>query len=392
MPNTALHTAIQELLVRDNFAGIPGLGGFLLKPADSTVNAYTKELKPTHSQLIFNVQLNDNDGQLAHLLSVTQGISYKDAMGQIELAVTELKSQLNQKKYATFFPFGNFFQNDNKGIFFVARQQFNLHLPNYGLQPLKWETQKTQLKSQSNIPTASNREAAQITEPTSERIEEAQVIGVSEEHIHNAESKQSNNVWWSIAASFAVVSVSALTLSIATLTWFGAYKERQAYASMVPNSGVNPNDNSEINQPQNTEADFVYVNGKLIRINSAQNHGLNKTATNNSSNEESMVSVEKPFIEEIDLLNPEVYLNHILEQKGSYFLVGGSYITQKAAKIECKQWNGAGNPATILKPSNSSFYRIILGRFESKEQAQDFSVNIKTIPGASISMTRWNLR
>lgn len=183
MPDLALHTAIQELLIRDNFAGIPGLGGFLLKPADPTVNAYTKELKPTHSHLVFNAQLKDNDGQLAHLVSISQGISYKEAMVQIDLVVTELKNQLNNKRYATFFPFGNFFQNENKGIFFVARQQFNLHLPNYGLQPLKWESQKQQKTSASYDTSTSKFIASSALESEEKPVEEALVIGVSDEII-----------------------------------------------------------------------------------------------------------------------------------------------------------------------------------------------------------------
>ena len=234
MPNLGLHTAIQELLLRDQFACIPRLGGFLLRPADSTVNAYTKELKPTHSQLVFNPQLSENDGQLAHLISVSQGIGYKDAMLQIEAIVSELNTQLQQKRYATFFPFGNFFQNENKGVFFVARQQLNLHLPNYGLQPLKWDSKviaeiKPFANSQNSISPHTSTSHALPSEP-----EEAQIVAVSEEHIEAIEKKQQGNVWWNVAASFAVISVSALTLTIASLTWVGAYQEKQAYASLNP--------------------------------------------------------------------------------------------------------------------------------------------------------------
>ena len=390
MPNLALHTAIQELLIRDNFAGIPGLGGFLLKPADPTVNAYTKELKPTHSHLVFNAQLKDNDGQLAHLVSISQGIRYKEAMVQIDLVVSELKNQLNNKRYATFFPFGNFFQNENKGIFFVARQQFNLHLPNYGLQPLKWESQKQQKTSASYDTSTSKFIASSALESEEKPVEEALVIGVSDEQIQNAETKQSTNIWWTVAASFAIISVSALTLTIATMTWFGAYNERQAYASMVPNSSTIENSSTESNSKTTLPSDFVYVNGKLIKIKSVETNNSLGSTSNKGNNESN--SITKNIESEINLLDPQVYLNHLLDQKGTIFLVGGSYITKKAADIECKQWIGAGNPATILKPSNSSFYRIILGRFQSKEQAQEYSVNIKTIPSASISMTRWNLR
>lgn len=390
-----INNAIQELLLRDQFVSIPGLGGFLLRPADSTVNAYTKELKPTHSQLVFNAQLKENDGQLAHLISVTQGIGYKDAMIQIESVVSELQVQLNVKRYATFFPFGNFFQNENKGIFFVARQQFNLHLPNYGLQPLKWDRanldwNNAQKQAKTALTSFANPALAEPTE------EEAQIVGVSEEHVETIQKKQHGNIWWNIAASFVIFSVSALTLTIATMTWLGAYQERQALASMSPDFS-NSKTNSEIaaKPTQPTESDFVYINGKLIKIkNSATKNQETSIVEDKILSEVSGLENVAPFesIEKSQLLNPDTYLNYLLDKNGSYFLVAGSYITPKAAQIECRQWNSLGTPAAIFKPKNSSFYRIVLGRFLSKEDATNYSVTIKTFQGASISMTRWNLR
>lgn len=398
MPNLAVHNAIQELLLRDQFASIPALGGFLLRPADSTVNAYTKELKPTHSQLVFNPQLSENDGQMAHLISVSQGISYKEAMTQIELVVSELQTQLKSKRYATFFPFGNFFQNENKGIFFVPRQQFNLHLPNYGLQPLKWESQNNNWKNtqkQTKIAVSSLNNT--LLSPAKQIEEDAQVVGVSDEHIETIQKKQHDNIWWNIAASFVIFSVSALTVTIATMTWLGAYQERQAYASMSPSMNANQLSNKvETATTPHKESDFVYINGKLIKI---KNSRSNKELTNESQSiNESITSAftenhaTSENLEDEDLLNPSTYLNHLLDKDGTFFLIAGTYITHKAAQIECRQWNGMGTPAAIFKPKNSSFYRIVLGRFLSKEDATKYSVTIKTFRGASISMTRWNLR
>ena len=401
MPNLGLHTAIQELLLRDQFACIPRLGGFLLRPADSTVNAYTKELKPTHSQLVFNAQLSENDGQLAHLLSVSQGISYKDAMLQIEAIVSELNTQLQQKRYATFFPFGNFFQNENKGVFFVARQQFNLHLPNYGLQPLKWESKViAEIKPLGNSgntlnPHHSPSNALQ-TEP-----EEAKIVAVSEEHIEAVEKKQQANMWWNVAASFAVISVSALTLTIASLTWVGAYQEKQAYASLNPvihttAEMASEESNIEVgvsNQTNEKNASFVYINGTLVKIEAEnQKHSPSLNALENTSVNPDNAE-QNPTSRELNLLDAETYHSYLLDQKqGDFFLVSGSYLTANAAQIECQQWIGQGTPAAIFKPQNSSFYRIVLGRFVTKEEASEYSVTLKTISNANLSMTRWNLR
>lgn len=117
MPNPAIHNAIEELLLRDQFACIPSLGGFLLKASSPTVNGYTQELKPTHSLLVFNAQLQNNDGQLAHLLSVSTGLSYKDALTQIDSFVADIRLQLNKKRYATFFLLGTSFITNTKEYF-----------------------------------------------------------------------------------------------------------------------------------------------------------------------------------------------------------------------------------------------------------------------------------
>ncbi len=398
MPNLALHTAIEELLLRDHFACIPQLGGFLLKASDSTVNAYTKELKPTHSQLVFNPQLSENDGQLAHLLSISTGITYKDALSQIESAVSELKTQLRQKRYATFFPFGNFFHNEHKGIFFVARQQFNLHLPNYGLQPVKWEAHNA--KSQS---AKVAKVWPQLNTLLESETEEATVMSVSAEHVDSAAEKTRSNAWWQIAASFVVISISALTLTISTMTWMEAYQERQQYASLSPLYSSDIEESKEViatnggksQKEPNSQSDFVYINGKLIKIN-----GNVRENSSYSHGESATTEISEPVIKSepnegettSTILNADAYLDQLLDQTGSIFIVGGSYMTANAARIECQQWIQAGTPAAIFKPKNSSFYRIVLGRFNTKQEANDYSVNIKSIPNANLSMVRWNIK
>ena len=408
MPNPAIHNAIEELLLRDQFACIPSLGGFLLKASSPTVNGYTQELKPTHSLLVFNAQLQNNDGQLAHLLSVSTGLSYKDALTQIDSFVADIRLQLNKKRYATFFPFGNFFHNEHKGIFFVPRQQFNLHLPNFGLQPLKWNSTipKAARNSSNAIPQEVNTLEIPFSSPHSFGIpEDAQVMSVSSEHITQSELQSHTNIWWKVAAGFAIVSVSALTLSISLMTWMGAYQERQQYANLTPALPKLSNTTTE-NNPVSTQAnditgtDIIYVNGKLIRINKptennpvpTQTEVQSKATIEKNTNAIEKVPSDNSDVKAITFQSASDFHEHLLNKKGSYFLVGGSYLTTKAAEIECQQWFIKGTPATVFKPTKSSFHRIVLGRFLTKEEVQAYSVTIDMIPGANLSMFRWDLR
>lgn len=378
MVQPALNNAIESVLLKEQFVCIPHLGSFFLREAEATINNYTGEIKPSHSLLAFNAQLTENDGNLAHALSKELGISYKEAMSLLADKVDELKRQIQQKKYASFFPFGNFFLNKQGEIFFVPRQQYNLHLPNFGLQSLKWERQ------QKPVQTSNWSQEQKIESPS----EDAVVVSFSEEHISQSETEHRSNPLWKMAASFAVISVSALALSIAVMSWIGIYNQGQQMASMTTVSIITPSQ-----EAPTPKQEYVYVNGRLLKLE-------DKEAANNSPSHEvqdenhfqGVETSEEASTTEKKILSIEEYQKVLLnKQLGQYFLVGGSYLTKPAAELECQQWNAKGLNATLFKPSGSSFLKVILGRFQTKEEVQNFTVNIKGIPEGSLSMTRWNI-
>jgi len=385
MLNPALHTAIESVLLKESFVCIPGLGSFLLKDAEASINPYSGEIKPSHSVIAFNAQIADNDGQLVHSISKELSLSYKEALAFLENEVQVLRNQIESKKYASFFPFGNFFLNKSGKIFFVPRQQYNLHLPNYGLKSLKWEPNQTKSQNEWVKPQV-------VSETTS--TEDATVVSLSDEHIEKNESTHRLNPIWNIAASFAIISVSLLTIGIAALSWVGVYNESQQLAGMSNVPSVNKSSESA------PEQQYVWVNGKLLNLNEkAETTQNTQKKTEVSSSEtaiENTTIAQKCTIPAGDnqsaIMDVKSYLENVLNnQKGQYFLVGGSYLTQKAAELECAQWNNKGLNATILKPASSSFKKIVLGRFSTKQDVQEFIVNIKGIPEGSLSITRWNI-
>jgi cell division protein FtsN len=116
------------------------------------------------------------------------------------------------------------------------------------------------------------------------------------------------------------------------------------------------------------------------------------TTIEKNTTEIETVSADNADVKAITFHSSSDFHEHLLNKKGSYFLVGGSYLTTKAAEIECQQWFLKGTPATVFKPVKSSFHRIVLGRFQTKEEVQAYSVTIDMIPGANLSMFRWDLR
>ncbi|MCH1544500.1 MAG: hypothetical protein L7U60_06650 [Bacteroidia bacterium] len=385
MLNPAFHTAIESVLLKESFVCIPGLGSFLLKDAEASINPYSGEIKPSHSVIAFNAQIADNDGQLVHRISKELSLSYKEALAFLENEVQVLRNKIESKKYASFFPFGNFFLNKSGKIFFVPRQQYNLHLPNYGLKNLKWESNQTKSQNEWVKPQV-------VSETTS--TEDATVVSLSDEHIEKNESTHRLNPIWNIAASFAIISVSLLTIGIAALSWVGIYNESQQLAGMSNVPSVNKSSETAPKQQ------YVWVNGKLLNLNekaeTTQNTQkkteVSTTETFDENQTHTTKSVDLTFDAKPTIMDVKSYLEDLLHnQKGQYFLVGGSYLTQKAAELECTQWNNKGLNATILKPASSSFKKIVLGRFSTKQDVQEFIVNIKGIPEGSLSITRWNI-
>lgn len=385
MLNPVFHKVIESVLLKESFVCIPGLGSFLLKDVEASINPYFGEIKPSHSVIAFNSQIADNDGQLVHGISKELSLSYKEALAFLENEVQALRNQIETKKYASFFPFGNFFLNKSGKIFFVPRQQYNLHLPNYGLKILKWESNQTKSQNEWVKP-----QVVSETTPT----EEAKVVSLSKEHIEKNESTHRLNPIWNIAASFAVISVSLLTIGIATLSWVGIYNESQQLAGM---SNVPSVKKSSETAP---EQQYVWINGKLLNLNGNANMIQNTqdkteisiTEPSDENHTHTTKSVELKLEAKPTIMDVKSYLEDLLNnQKGQYFLVGGSYLTQKAAELECAQWNNKGLNATIIKPAASSFKKIILGRFSTKQDVQEFIVNIKGIPEGSLSITRWNI-
>src|SRR6056300_429214 len=261
MLNPAFHTAIESVLLKESFVCIPGLGSFLLKDAEASINPYSGEIKPSHSVIAFNAQIADNDGQLVHSISKELSLSYKGALAFLEKEVQVLRNQIESKKYASFFPFGNFFLNKSGKIFFVPRQQYNLHLPNYGLKNLKWESNQTKSQNEWVKPQV-------VSETTS--TEDATVVSLSDEHIEKNESTHRLNPIWNIAASFAIISVSLLTIGIAALSWVGVYNESQQLAGMSSMPEVNAHPTTAPTQQ------YVWVNGKLLNLNK-ESKSNNKT-------------------------------------------------------------------------------------------------------------------
>ncbi len=361
MKNAFKHI-VKEVLVRDQFVTLPGLGSFIVKELNSTINPINGIIKPRHSSIVFNNKISVDDGILASHYKSLFNISYKQAQDSIKREISLLKNQLSDKKYFAFNPLGNFFFNENSGIFFVPKAENNISAQSFGLKPLKW------VPKSNNI----NESSIKLDKTSTIEIEDANIVEIGNEEIKSKETKNNSNLIWRIAANFVLISVTFATLYTSSVTWIRINEKNNVEASHTllskANSEISKKEisfNSTVtNEPEESKDNFLFINGKLI--------SLSKDKKNNS----------KP----LQIMTNDEFRGQIKSQKGNYFIVGGSYLTQKAAELECKNWNTSGINATYIRVKGSSLNRIIIQRFSDEKEASDFLVNLKETPRITVGV------
>ncbi len=367
MSNSNFQLWVLQVLAKNHYVSIPDLGSFTLRELESTANSVNREYKPRHSQLIFSTKFSNEDSFLVECVINHTGSSYKEAVQLIKDEVAVLKSQLIQKKYFSFGSLGNFFFNPTSGIFFVGRNQSNLHANAFGLMPLKWEVKSLSQETK-------NEPVTIVSPPILEekQAEDAKIVSIDEELLDQTIERHRGLRFWNVAASVALLSVSAGAIYLMSLSWKHVLSNQQT-ASQIPVPHVN-----------NEGPEFIMVNGKLISTKSKVIAKSDSIAASSSTSIDSNSASLHFTIDE--------YRSDIVKNVGRYFVVGGSYMTESAAQLECKHWDKLGYSSTYIRVKNSSLLKIILKRFETEKDASDFAVSIKDQPTQSISVQNLHLQ
>lgn len=112
---------------------IPDFGGFILnmEPAAFLSNGEIKS--PKHS-IVFNPELNHNDGIIASYIAKDEKISYNAACKKIKEFVTVIKTNLKDGKTVSFGNLGSF-TTDAEGNILFAQNRSIIHPGLFGLYP-----------------------------------------------------------------------------------------------------------------------------------------------------------------------------------------------------------------------------------------------------------------
>lgn len=354
MINKQFIESIQQLLIQEHCVVIPNFGAFVLRDSHSTINSFTKELKPQHSNVYFNRDIILDDGLLSNQLKEIMGLSFKEAATYIQNCVIEIEESVKDKKMCNLSPLGNFFKNAEGEIFFIGNNNLNLNTQTFGLKPIKWSIHLSELPKQ--IPSIENKESKEV-------INDAIVIEISEEEQSTTEIKHRKNQFWNIAANVALITFSLGILYMNSIFLKSALTNNSnELASNIPVV-------SKVEKEKElSESSVMVVNGQIIQLD--QN--------NRAIDIEREKFQAQPSVEDFRM--------DIAQGKGKYFVVGGSYITEDAAKIECRQWNQLNQNATFIKVKNSTLLKVVIKRFESGKDASKFVETLKNLPNNTISV------
>jgi len=128
-----LTKCISELLAVHDCVIIPGFGGFIGNYSPARIDPVHHVFSPPFKKLLFNINLNQNDGLLANHFSCAEGIPYPDASKRISEMIESCRHDLKSGKPFIIPEVGKIFMGKEGNIQFEQDKTVNLLPDAYGL-------------------------------------------------------------------------------------------------------------------------------------------------------------------------------------------------------------------------------------------------------------------
>ena len=128
-----LSNYIKDLLYRYECVIIPGFGAFLTQHQSARVDSVSNTFYPPRKIIIFNRQLQTNDGLLANYVASVENCSYENALRQIRNFTGKLSLQLSAGDVIVLKNIGEFFLNEENSVQFSPSNKENFNSTSFGL-------------------------------------------------------------------------------------------------------------------------------------------------------------------------------------------------------------------------------------------------------------------
>ncbi len=124
---------ISQLLYNHDCVILPDFGGFVANYKSASVDYVHNTFYPPRKELLFNRNLNQNDGLLINHMSRIEGIEYIESKNIIVGFVKETITKLHNGEKVVFDGIGAFYYDIQKNIQFEPDTSQNYLLESYGL-------------------------------------------------------------------------------------------------------------------------------------------------------------------------------------------------------------------------------------------------------------------
>ena len=95
---------IVQLLHDHDCVIVPEFGGFVAQYKPASLDRVTGFYSPPSKQILFNINLKNNDGLLANIVAQEQDISFQRAIQVIADFVTTINKELKEKNISVYPP------------------------------------------------------------------------------------------------------------------------------------------------------------------------------------------------------------------------------------------------------------------------------------------------
>ena len=382
MPNEKqLNNQIIDLLFEHDCVIIPGFGGFVAQYSAASFEEKTQTFNPPSKSILFNKNLINNDGLLAHKYISSYQLTYDEAVASIQDEVEIIKKNLLKFKRHELTGLGIFFMDGSNIKFEKSENNFlasSFGLPTFSVDSFESNGFNKEEELKKIIP------------------------------IRPKPSKASK--WWVAAAIVPFLFYSAwiplktnlfnieASFHYSELNPFSFNKER-TYSFNDLN--VDLNDKSTYESTKNVDKPIDLLKIEEVHVNPVNlvENFIEKDFENNESTENIEESIETQIIEVEEVsVDPVNVVETPIEKEStdivhitmdnedsselSFHVIGGCFKNNQNATKLIKKLKKMGFDSFELD-INNNLHRIVISSFSTKKEARQAQKEIKATHGFS---------
>jgi hypothetical protein len=394
---------LPDLITHFECVIIPEFGGFISEKTGASINSLGTIQAPTKS-ILFNPQLNHNDGLVANYIAQKENISYNEAIDLIKSEVDQFYEEIEKTGVLKINKIGEF-RSLNDYLVFKADDRENYLIESFGLSSLDTKAEPS-VERKINIVNPTSIEEKTIEQPksiekTPEVIIESKPV---EKQLEKPEEKQESKIETKVEVKEEIKPEQKPEIK----TELKSEAKPEPKKENIPTSKLESKEEPKKNGDGNIIKAIVVIvillivglsmytfrdnifkeEQKLTTVDTLSNQNnslkiLEDTLNQISTQLDSTADVVPATTDQATEVQAAAVVratskNHIVEivdtssnskTKNIYCIGAASFRNEKDALTEKTQLEMIGFTAEIIAMKNATRYQVIIGKYESYQEA-----------------------